>query len=194
MRGRGGVELLRGLRDEPGLALVPMLMFSNGNGSGGREGRKSGADDYLVKPVGGRELVARVASYVELGAASEGGDGSGGVRLRRRCGGWGIRRLFRCGLAGVDGKRNWFNRCWLELVREGNGGEEVGEGWLEGMHEEDAGAYMEKFGESFFGAAGVLWWSIGWGRGDGEWRWILRDGGGEIWGWGGVCGVRGGVH
>jgi signal transduction histidine kinase/DNA-binding response OmpR family regulator len=62
-----GFGLLREIRADSALRDVPVLMLSARAGEESRlEGLRAGADDYLVKPFSGRELIARVAAHLEL--------------------------------------------------------------------------------------------------------------------------------
>ncbi|MFD0818909.1 SpoIIE family protein phosphatase, partial [Micromonospora zhanjiangensis] len=63
-----GIGLVTGLRADPRTRHVPIVILSARAGAGEAvEGLTAGADDYLVKPFSGQELVARVRSNVELG-------------------------------------------------------------------------------------------------------------------------------
>jgi signal transduction histidine kinase len=65
-----GVDLLRELRSLPSTRTLPVILLSARAGEVPEiEGLGSGADDYLVKPFSARELLARVASRLELGRA-----------------------------------------------------------------------------------------------------------------------------
>ncbi len=65
-----GFGLLRGVRADPNLAAIPVLMLSARAGEEAKvEGLDQGADDYLVKPFAARELLARVNANVKLAAA-----------------------------------------------------------------------------------------------------------------------------
>jgi len=67
MPGLDGFELLRTLRGDPELCDVPVIVLSARAGEEAKlEGLRMGADDYLVKPVGARELLARVRANIEL--------------------------------------------------------------------------------------------------------------------------------
>ncbi|HWE54187.1 MAG TPA: SpoIIE family protein phosphatase [Acidimicrobiales bacterium] len=62
-----GFGLLRQLRADTALAATPVIMVSARAGEEGTvEGLEAGADDYLIKPFGARELIARVAANLEL--------------------------------------------------------------------------------------------------------------------------------
>jgi signal transduction histidine kinase/DNA-binding response OmpR family regulator len=65
--GMDGFALLNTLRADHTLRHVPVILLSARAGEEARvEGLQAGADDYLVKPFGARELVARVTSAIEL--------------------------------------------------------------------------------------------------------------------------------
>ncbi|WP_438041734.1 ATP-binding protein [Sorangium sp. So ce128] len=67
MPGLDGFGLLRALRADPATQGVPVIMLSARAGEESRvEGLAAGADDYLVKPFSARELVARVATHLQL--------------------------------------------------------------------------------------------------------------------------------
>ena len=62
-----GFGLLRALRDDPLTARTPIVLLSARAGEEATvEGLEAGADDYLVKPFSGRELLARVKANLEL--------------------------------------------------------------------------------------------------------------------------------
>ncbi|KAK4047296.1 hypothetical protein OIV83_005474 [Microbotryomycetes sp. JL201] len=63
-----GNGLLKALRANPATALIPIIFLSAQAGQEARvEALLSGADDYLVKPFQGRELLARVNIHLQLG-------------------------------------------------------------------------------------------------------------------------------
>jgi PAS domain S-box-containing protein len=62
-----GFGLLRALRSDERTRNTPMIMLSARAGEESRiEALEAGVDDYLVKPFSARELVARVATHVQL--------------------------------------------------------------------------------------------------------------------------------
>jgi len=72
MPGLDGFGLLRELRADASLAATPVLMLSARAGDEASvEGLEAGADDYLVKPFSSRELVARVATHLQLHRSRE---------------------------------------------------------------------------------------------------------------------------
>jgi signal transduction histidine kinase len=69
MPGLSGIELARNLRAERATQDVPLILMSHTAGQ--REtiaGLEAGADDFLVKPFSGRELLVRVQTRLELTA------------------------------------------------------------------------------------------------------------------------------
>jgi signal transduction histidine kinase len=67
-----GFGLLQAIRAEPRLQRTPVMMLSARAGEEARiEGLTAGADDYLVKPFGARELLARVGTQVAVSRARE---------------------------------------------------------------------------------------------------------------------------
>jgi PAS domain S-box-containing protein len=72
MPGLDGFGLLRELRTDPRLAEMPIILLSARAGEEARiEGMRSGADDYLVKPFSGRDLLARVESHLKMARLRE---------------------------------------------------------------------------------------------------------------------------
>jgi PAS domain S-box-containing protein len=70
-----GFGLLRELRADPLTQSLPVILLSARAGEESRvEGLQAGADDYLVKPFGARELQARVSAHLQM------------ARLRREAG------------------------------------------------------------------------------------------------------------
>jgi PAS domain S-box-containing protein len=62
-----GFALLRQMRADPSLQDIPVIVLSARAGEEAKiEGLRMGADDYIVKPFNGRELLARVSSILDL--------------------------------------------------------------------------------------------------------------------------------
>jgi PAS domain S-box-containing protein len=62
-----GFALLKQLRSDAHTRTLPVIMLSARAGEEARiEGLDAGADDYLIKPFGARELLARVESHLKL--------------------------------------------------------------------------------------------------------------------------------
>ncbi len=62
-----GIGLLRSIRSDPELSGLPVILLSARAGEEARiEGLDAGADDYLTKPFGARELLARIGAILEL--------------------------------------------------------------------------------------------------------------------------------
>jgi DNA-binding response OmpR family regulator len=96
--GKNGYEICKSLRD--GNCRVPILMLT----SKGQEidkvvGLDAGADDYVTKPFGVRELVARVNALLRRAGAGEGGDKGHGTPVAV------VSENFRIGDAEIDEKR-----------------------------------------------------------------------------------------
>lgn len=62
-----GFALLKEIRATPEIQATPVILLSARAGEEAKiEGLEAGADDYLVKPFGGRELIARVESNIRI--------------------------------------------------------------------------------------------------------------------------------
>lgn len=63
--GKDGHEVLRSIREEPALRDIPVLMLTARGGEDDKvAGLELGADDYLAKPFGAKELVARLRALL----------------------------------------------------------------------------------------------------------------------------------
>ena len=70
MPGLNGFALMQALRADPATATLPVILLSARAGEEARiEGAEAGADDYLVKPFGAQELLARVGAQLTLARA-----------------------------------------------------------------------------------------------------------------------------
>ena len=67
MPGLDGFALTRALRADPATRAIPVILLSARAGEESRvEGLDAGADDYLIKPFGARELLARVHTNLHM--------------------------------------------------------------------------------------------------------------------------------
>ena len=128
-----GVDVIHGLR---GWTRVPIIVLSGRFGSADKVGAlDAGADDYVVKPFGVDELLARVRAVTRRGAAHETeptrvriGDHlvdlaaktvSGGVRLTPTE--WRMLEFLACNPGKLIGQRQMLTRVWGEqYVKETN--------------------------------------------------------------------------
>ena len=63
--GGNGLDVCRRLRSHPGLAMIPIIFLTARASENDRVlGLEQGADDYITKPFGTRELVARVKAVL----------------------------------------------------------------------------------------------------------------------------------
>ncbi len=70
--GRDGFSILRGIRESPRLSNVPVMMVTAKSGEMDKiRGLDSGADDYLAKPFGIMEFLARVRAILRRSAMRE---------------------------------------------------------------------------------------------------------------------------
>ncbi|HTK21748.1 MAG TPA: ATP-binding protein [Mucilaginibacter sp.] len=65
-----GKELLKTIRNTPSISRLPFILLSARAGEEARiDGLEAGADDYLVKPFSGKELITRIRSHVTIAKA-----------------------------------------------------------------------------------------------------------------------------
>lgn len=63
--GDEGLEVCRRIRQTPGLSMLPVILVSRRVQEADRvAGLEAGADDYVTKPFGSRELIARVKAHL----------------------------------------------------------------------------------------------------------------------------------
>ncbi|HTU58435.1 MAG TPA: ATP-binding protein, partial [Polyangiales bacterium] len=84
MPGMDGFTFLRRLRASPATRSIPLILLSARAGEEAVvEGLETGADDYLVKPFSGRELITRVRSHLDVASARTRALRASEMRLRR---------------------------------------------------------------------------------------------------------------
>jgi len=77
-------------------------------------------------------------------------------------------------MAGLDRGCTWFNKPWLDFVGR-TLDQELGRGWIENLHPDDAGRYFETFSKSF-DAQTPFQLEYRLQRRDGRYRWLLAQG------------------
>jgi PAS domain S-box-containing protein len=131
-----GFGLLAELRADPATAEVPVLLLSAKAGEEARvEGLQAGADDYLTKPFGARELLARVRAHLELAKLRR--QAAAAVRASEQK----FRTLSSHAPVGIfqtdaAGHCLYVNERWCELAGLAPR-EALGEGWIKALHPED---------------------------------------------------------
>ncbi|WP_287526115.1 PAS domain-containing protein [Okeania sp. SIO2C2] len=77
-------------------------------------------------------------------------------------------------MSGTNSIFNYFNQRWLDFTGR-NLEQEVGKGWLEGIHPEDVQNYLENYRVSFYTHQSfTIEYRLR--REDGKYRWILNQG------------------
>ncbi|QJX01189.1 Chemotaxis protein methyltransferase CheR [Frigoriglobus tundricola] len=180
-----GFGLLKELRADPRTSGLPVLMLSARAGEESRvEGMEAGADDYLVKPFGARELLARVGSLVQI------------ARLRREA-----ERRWRdlaealpnlVWTALPDGRGDYFSRQCVTFTGVPEA-DLLGDAWLERViHPDDRQRTLDCWTAAVQGR-GVYDIVYRLRRHDGAYRWFqtrgvpVRDDLGRIAKWFGTC-------
>lgn len=65
-----GKDLLKTIRNIPATSRIPFILLSARAGEEARiDGLEAGADDYLVKPFSGKELISRIRSHITIAKA-----------------------------------------------------------------------------------------------------------------------------
>lgn len=94
-------------------------------------------------------------------------------------------------VSGIDGKYNYFNHTWLKFTGR-TLEEELGDGWVKGLHSEDLDYYLKSYMNAFHSRQNFrIEYRLC--RSDGEYRWVLAQGvprftdNGEFTGYIGCC-------
>ncbi|MGD1806589.1 PAS domain S-box protein [Dapis sp. BLCC M126] len=94
-------------------------------------------------------------------------------------------------VSGIDGKYNYFNQVWLKFTGR-TLAEELGDGWLKGVHPEDLDNYLKTYRNAFHSRQNFrIEYRLC--RSNGEYRWVLNQGvprftaNGEFTGYIGCC-------
>jgi len=110
-----GKELLRQVKQNPATAHIPLIFLSARAGQEARiDGLEAGADDYLVKPFSGPELLSKVRTQITLDQSRR----QVGVRLQNLVQNAPVAMML---MKGSDLTIDLINQAMLELVhRDGN--------------------------------------------------------------------------
>ncbi|MES2355694.1 MAG: ATP-binding protein [Pseudomonadota bacterium] len=171
---RDGFGLLRALRSDAKLREVPIIMLSARADENARlEGLQAGADDYLIKPFSARELVARIASHLELTRVRE----ESRANLRES------EERFRMladyapvmiWMADIDKSCSYVNQGWRHFSGR-TLQQELGNGWAENIHADDCQRCMEIYNTAF-DARKEFEMECRFKRQDDQYRWIIVQG------------------
>jgi PAS domain S-box-containing protein len=188
MPGMDGFEVCRRLKANEKMRDVPVIFLSSADGVDDRvAGLALGAVDYIAKPFPREELVARVRTHLELG------------RLRTRLESHVMERTtelqsvierlhesegrFReiadtapilIWISTPDKLCSFFNKGWLNFTGRSMG-QELGNGWLEGVHPDDVGPCFQNYSTCFDERQSFrIEYRLR--RADGEYRWVLDRG------------------
>ncbi len=86
--GRSGLDLLRDIRAKRGGALPILMLTAKGEEADRVLGLELGADDYIPKPFGRRELLARIRAALRRAQAPRAGEPQAGQRRLLGFAGW----------------------------------------------------------------------------------------------------------
>ncbi|WNV75768.1 SpoIIE family protein phosphatase [Geodermatophilus sp. DSM 44513] len=160
-----GMGLLAALRAEPRTARVPVVLLSARAGEEAAvEGLAAGADDYLVKPFSAQELLARVSAHLQLGRARRAAEEQFTAMADLA--------PALIWVADRDGRRVFVNRGWTEFTGR-PAREEVGDGWVQGVHPDDRDRYGAVVAAATARRGG---WEVDvrLRRADGAYHWVLE--------------------
>src|SRR5690606_32011423 len=171
MPGIDGLSRVRELRADPRTQELPVLLLSARAGEEARvEGLEAGADAYLVKPFSARELLARVASQLELARVRR--DTAEALRESEE--------RFRImadnapviiWIADPQGRCTYLNEQWHEFT--GTKAEQaLGFAWLDSIHPDDRPAIADRC-RSAVERREIVRLEYRLRRRDGEYRWAM---------------------
>jgi PAS domain S-box-containing protein len=166
-----GFGLLRALRADERLRTLPIIMLSARAGEEARiEGLQRGADDYVVKPFGARELLARIDAQLE--AARMRSDAEKTLReSEERFRNMADNAPVMVWVTGPDGSCSYLSRSWYGFTGQ-TPETGLGSGWLQAFHPGD----RAPVGDAFMAANEKrepfrLEYRLR--RADGEYRWAI---------------------
>jgi PAS domain S-box-containing protein len=177
----GGLEVCRRLKASEKTRDIPLILIgAEQDAEESVEGPSTGAADFIRKPFRREELLARVRTHLELnrlrGQMSE-------LVAERTAALRESEKRFRdmadtapvmIWCSGPEKLCTFFNRGWL-VFRGRAMEEELGDGWLQGVHPDDVDGLLETYKSSFNARQGFQM-ECRLGRADGEYRWVLNNG------------------
>lgn len=166
-----GFGLLAAIRADPGLRDLPVILLSARAGEEALvDGVAAGADDYLTKPFGARELIARVEANLALARLRQ--ETTAALRASEakfRLMADNAPVMIR--VTEPDGSCSFLSRTWNEFTGQTEG-EGAGSGWLAPVHPEDRPGVARRFAEAH-APVGSFRAEYRLRRADGVYRWVI---------------------
>jgi PAS domain S-box-containing protein len=162
-----GLALVRELRRTPRTAIIPVILLSAPAGEDASVAAfDSGADDYVVKPFGARELVARVGARLAIARARR--DAEARFRMAANS------APIIIWVTDAQGRNIFVNQVFLDFIGITS---EEGEAydWTQAVHPEDRDAYVGSF-EAALHERRAFVGRMRARRHDGRWRWLESRG------------------
>ncbi|HET7004791.1 MAG TPA: ATP-binding protein [Candidatus Binatia bacterium] len=162
-----GFELLRQLRADKRMSTIPVILLSARAGEEAYiEGMNAGADDYVVKPFGARELIARVKALLDI------------ARVRREA-----EERFRTmadsspimiWVTDAAGRTTFLNRTYLEYFAIAPS--DIADfDWASSIHPDERDGYAAAF-QTALRQRQTFHQRVRVRRFDGQWRWFESRG------------------
>jgi len=186
MPGLNGFELLQELRADVRTKTIPVILLSARAGEEAYvEGMNAGADDYIVKPFGARELIARVKALLEVTRVrreSEKALRQSEERFRLMA----DNSPIVIWTTDTEGKGAFLNRAYRESFAV-SAEDTAAFDWAEIIHPEDRERYIDAF-KTALQKRETFHQRVRLRRHDGRWRWFesrgnpILDGAGNMTG------------
>jgi PAS domain S-box-containing protein len=174
MPGLNGFELLQQLRADVRTKTIPMILLSARAGEEAYiEGMNAGADDYIVKPFGARELIARIKALLEVTRVrreSEKALRQSEERFRKIADSSPI----MIWMTDAHGKALFLNRTYRECFAV-SAEDAVSFNWADIIHPDDRERYIDAF-KAALQKQETFHQRVRLRRHDGQWRWFESRG------------------
>ena len=174
MPGLNGFELLQELRGDLGTKTIPVILLSARAGEEAYvEGMNAGADDYIVKPFGARELIARIKALLEVTRVrreSEKALRQSEERFRKMADSSPI----MIWMTDAQGKALFLNRTYRECFAVSEE-DAAAFDWAEIIHPDDRESYLDAF-KAALQKRETFHQRVRLRRHDGQWRWFESRG------------------